>query len=249
MTLVAILYVREGIVMASDSRLTLNITPPGQSTQLAVVQSDNNFKTFLVKDRIGISTFGQADIQGVPISGYIESFIDSLRNNISVTTLPHRLLTQFRSLHGPPNTSVYVAGYKKDRQGVPQQYVYFVNVNANSSNRSNSATSQNALWGGEIDILHRLINPIWKRSGSLGHYSYQSLPNFPISWNVYTIQDAIDFAIYSIKATIDAMKFQPRPKTVGGPIDVLVIKPDKAWFIQRKSLHGENKQLLCKMDI
>ena len=41
--------------------------------------------------------------------------------------------------------------------------------------------------------------------------------------------DAIDFAKYAIQTTIDTMKFQQRGKTVGGPIDILIIKPDNAF--------------------
>ncbi len=50
------------------------------------------------------------------------------------------------------------------------------------------------------------------------------------------IQDAIDFSIYAIKTTIDTMRFQARPKTVGGPIDVLLITPEGARWIRRKEL-------------
>ena len=78
MSFIITLYVREGIVMASDSRLTLNVTQQQEDKQIiqaAVGQSDSNYKTFLATNNIGISTYGAADIKGVPIAGYIESFI------------------------------------------------------------------------------------------------------------------------------------------------------------------------------
>jgi hypothetical protein len=53
------------------------------------------------------------------------------------------------------------------------------------------------------------------------------------------LQDAIDFSIYAIRTTIDTIRFQARPKNVGGSIDVLVIAPDGAKWIQRKELKGE----------
>jgi len=53
------------------------------------------------------------------------------------------------------------------------------------------------------------------------------------------LQDAVDFSIFAIRTTIDAIRFQARPKNVGGPIDVLVITPDGAEWIQRKELRGE----------
>ena len=61
----------------------------------------------------------------------------------------------------------------------------------------------------------------------------------PIIWAAMTLQDAIDFSIYAIRTTIDTIRFQARPKNVGGPIDVLVITPDGARWIQRKELKGE----------
>ena len=52
-----------------------------------------------------------------------------------------------------------------------------------------------------------------------------------------TLQDAVDFGVYAVKTTIDTMRFQQKEKTVGGPIDVLVIQPHQApIFIQKKEL-------------
>jgi hypothetical protein len=79
MTFIICLYVREGIVMASDSRLTLNATRQegdNRIIQMAVGQSDSNYKTFLTQNGIGISAYGAAEIEGTPISGYIDSFIN-----------------------------------------------------------------------------------------------------------------------------------------------------------------------------
>lgn len=52
----------------------------------------------------------------------------------------------------------------------------------------------------------------------------------------FTLQDAVDFATYAIRITADAMRFQLREQTVGGPIDVLIIKPQKAFWLRRKEL-------------
>ena len=53
-----------------------------------------------------------------------------------------------------------------------------------------------------------------------------------------TLQDAIDFSIYAIRTTIDTMRFQARPKNVGGAIDVLLLAAEEARWIQRKELHS-----------
>ena len=60
--------------------------------------------------------------------------------------------------------------------------------------------------------------------------------NYPILWQYFTLQDAVDFARYAVKTTIDTMRFQRRVKTVGGAIDILVIKPTEAFWIEKRQL-------------
>ena len=88
MSLVVSVYVREGIVMAADSRLTLNTEarqPDKTVVNLAVGQSDSNYKLFLAPGNVGISTYGAADIAGVPIAGYVESLSRSPENYYSTS--------------------------------------------------------------------------------------------------------------------------------------------------------------------
>lgn len=274
MTLVVTMYVREGIVMASDSRLTLNVTqtpqviqqvpsvPQGQQVvpqsaqtpqplqpplpgiqvvQLAATQSDANYKTFLAPNNIGISTFGAADIQGVPIAGFIESFISEQLGqatpSLEVDQVPGELLKYFQSMPAPPNVGFQVAGYKT-AANVREQHVWFVQVATAAVVRQNqpgpNGPVQGMAWEGESDILKRLLQPVAALDAQ-GNVA-GPLPSHQIPFNYFTLQDAIDFATYAIKTTIDAMRFQARPKTVGGPVDVLVIKPDSAFWVQRKEL-------------
>src|SRR5436190_1918605 len=90
------LYVREGIVMAADSRLTLNTTntsPDGkQVVQAAVGQTDSTNKLFIALDRIGIATYGTADIGGVPVGGFIETSIRGLDEGATVPDIANALL-------------------------------------------------------------------------------------------------------------------------------------------------------------
>jgi hypothetical protein len=93
---------------------------------------------------------------------------------------------------------------------------------------------QGAQWGGESDILSRLVQSVGvlDNAGALK----AALPHHPIPWQFFTLQDAIDFAIFAIRSSIEAIRFHPRAKTIGGPVDVLVIKPTEAKWIQRKEL-------------
>ena len=239
MSLVITLYVREGIVMASDSRLTLNAmqtTPAGgQVVQLAVGQSDSNYKTFLTPNDVGISTFGAAEISGVPIGGFVESFMNDnvVPGNLVVDQVAAQILQYFRTMNPIPDTHFIVAGYKQVGNSKEQQ-VWAVAVSANTCTQVNIQGEQGARWGGETDILSRLLQPVGtvNAAGALE----ATLPHHGVPWQFFTLQDAIDFAMFAIRSTIDAIRFQPRAKTVGGPIDVLVIKPTGSEWIRRKEL-------------
>lgn len=240
MSLITTLFVREGIVLASDSRITLNAkeaTESMQTVQLAVSESDSINKTFLTPNNIGISTHGAADISGVPISGFIESFItEHLNNEAAIDEVPKLLLEYFKKLPAPPATFFHVAGYKKIND-IFVQHVYTLNISSGEIIKINLKEvygEQGAAWGGESDILSRLLQPVYIKSGD----KYDPLPTFPIPFQFFTLQDAIDFAVYAISTTIDSMRFMARPKTVGGSIDVLVIKPQKAEWIKQKTLHA-----------
>jgi len=238
MSFVIVLYVREGIVMAADSRLTLDQTIPGSPStiQLAVSQSDSSYKVFLAPTGVGILTFGAASINGEPLAGFIESFINEVAvpSKLDVEATAAGLLAHFSAMTPPPAVNFYVAGYTSSSP--PDQQVWNVSVSANRVTRSNSAAVPGVSWGGEADILTRLIQPVAEVDA--GGTVTRVLPQFGVPWNFFTLQDAIDFAIFAVGATIDAIRFQPRAKTVGGSVDVLVIAPTAAKWIRRKELHA-----------
>jgi len=240
MSFIISLYVREGIVMASDSRLTLNTNQKqgkGQIVSVATGMSDSNYKTFLSPQSFGISTFGQAHINGVPITGFIETFITDNGEEESVTRFAEKLKDHFRNYQPIPNTGFHVAGYETEK-GKRRQKLFRVFPDQDkcmhlNPEKKNGQPVQGASWDGESDILVRLIQQVYTKDEK---GSYQPLPQYNIPWAFFTLQDAIDFAVYAIRSTIESVKFQPRAKTVGGPIDVLVIKPNEAKWISRKDL-------------
>jgi hypothetical protein len=232
MSFVITIFVREGIVMTSDSRLTLNSTikeDEHQIVKMSVGLSDSNYKTFLAPNNIGISNCGAADIKGVPIAGYIESFIEEKIANreIDVDEVPDELLNYFRQFDPIPNTKFIVAGYKKENNQIQQQ-IWITDIIENNFETINPKGRQGAYWSGVSDILQRLIGNVAILNND--KEIVQVLPRFNIPWEFFTLQDAIDFCIFATRTTIDAIHFQPRPKTVGGPIDILVIKPGEAFW-------------------
>ncbi len=235
MSLVVTVNVREGIVMAADSRLTLNTQEPqrvGQQTvHLAVGMSDSNRKLFVTPNHVGISTFGQADIQGVPIAGFIDSFIAALPTTHGPQQTAQDLLTNFRGINPALKTCFHVAGY--DASTPPVQEVWIVEVQNNRIQKGNQPNQQGLAFGGEAEIVVRLLQPV-AVAGT--NNTWQPLSPVSIPINFFTIQDAIDFGVHLIRTTIDSFRFQSRPKTVGGPIDVLVIKPSSLEWVNQKQL-------------
>ncbi len=244
MSLVVTTYVPEGIIMASDSRQTL--TAEKKSTEgtlqdkINIINSDSIYKTFsLDKFGIGINTFGQDLIKGIPTGGYIKQFEETLVEADNVETTAEKLLKFFRSIDENANTGFHLAGYKREQKEelkkatnkqVSSPHVYFIHIKENKLERKNFKDADNrvlygATWGGEADIIAGLLK--------IGD---QNAPQ--IVWDAMSLQDAIEFSIFTISTTTNTMRFQARPKTVGGPIDVLLITPDQIKWIQRKEFHG-----------
>ena len=93
------------------------------------------------------------------------------------------------------------------------------------------------IYNGEINILQSIFKSV-KTTDEKGNEKIIKKVD-PVLWEAMTLQDAIDFSIYAIRTTIDTMRLQARPQTVGGPIDVLLISPEEAKFIQNKEGQGE----------
>ena len=74
MSFIIAIQVREGFVMASDSRITFTSTESPangqQVVKLGTHISDTTYKTFLTPSNVGISTCGDASLNNQPLTGY-----------------------------------------------------------------------------------------------------------------------------------------------------------------------------------
>jgi hypothetical protein len=233
MTLVLAVYVPEGIVMASDSRQSITIEgkkPSGEPFKFETVNSDAVTKTLLLeKQQVGISNFGTDLLNGIPISSYIQSFLEEeVVAADDVITIPKKLVNYFRKSSPNADAGFHVAGYKKENK-ISIPYLYYCHVAKNEVGRRNAKQDGSiiygATWSGQIDIIQSIINPVIIKD-SRGKEKIIKAPP-PIIWDVMTIQDAIDFAVYAIRTTIDTIRFQARAKNVGGNIDVLLLTPNQ----------------------
>lgn len=236
MSFIISVYTNEGIIMASDSRTTYTSTinnTDGTVERLVGVQTtDTTYKTFLCQNRIGISTCGTADINGVPITGYIEDYITKETNAEStVETVAQGLLDYFSKFDPLPDTIFVVAGYTQPELN---RQIMRVFVNEKKIDPVDCSLP-GATWNGETDVFSKIVNSV---AIKMEDGSYVDLPSFGTAFNYFTLQDAINYAEYAVDVTIKTMFFQIRNKTVGGPIDILAIKPSGAFWIQKKELHA-----------
>ena len=224
--------------MAADSRLTLTIPlgqPGGPTHTLSLTTSDSARKLFLASNNIGIATCGPADIGGVPIAGFVESFIvEKLAGqNLCAEQVANELKVYLSALGVRPGTMFHIAGYTQTEAGL-EQTVFSVDPAVGPVFRLNPVNQQGANWGGEIDVLQRLLNKVLlvQEDGQ----ATVPLPDYGVPFEFFTLQDAIDFAVFGIRSTIETLRFQNREKTVGGPIDLLVVTPSGAKWIKQKQL-------------
>ena len=251
MTLAVVTHVPEGIIMASDSRQSITVeqkTPEGGNLpKIETVNSDNVSKTFLLSRsdpyarplfQVGLTCFGQDLLGGVPMGSHIKKFYETeLTDSDDVTTIPKKVVDFFRKSFSDADTGFHIAGYRKEGK-ISTPYVFYCHVAKNIfDQRRNSgpdgSLTYGATWSGQIDVLNSIIQPSLQQ-GPEG--KTLTVPKPPIVFRGMPLQDAIDFSAFAIQITIDTIRFQARPKNVGGPIDILAITPDGATWIQRKEL-------------
>lgn len=231
MSLIVAVYVPTGIVLSGDSRTIGTISqqvpnpanPANQITvQTNIVLSDAAEKVFLLYDRFGIGTFGDALVNNMPIAHYVEQFKTQLGNNPPPPTndLAVNLLGYFHSLNPVPRVGFLVVGY----DGIDPRVVG-VEVPANTTRIANVDATTNQIQygiirGGDTAIVDRLL----------------SQPQFNPPFQVMNLQDAVDYSRHLIRTTIDQMRFEPRFATVGGQIDTLAATSSGARFLEHKVL-------------
>jgi hypothetical protein len=128
--------------------------------------------------------------------------------------------------------------------GISVPYAYHVDIARKSYTRINyeDETVNGADWGGQTEVLSRLLSTVKIKRGK---DNWLDLPNVPIPWNYMTLQDAIDFATYAVRTTIETIRFQRKEKTVGGPIDILVLRPsEEPLWISKKEFRASSANLI-----
>ncbi len=218
MSIMCTVYVPEGIVMAADSRMTGNImvkTQDGKTQQQGMFSiSDNAQKVFLLsKVRVGISSCGSAILENKTISDFLRIFeIQEVSKKDTVTDVAKKL--QAFAYKFFPHVNFFVCGYEEE-----EPFVFDVGKELKRINMDNGNIRYASSWSGEQLAITKLLN---------------SQPPTPINHNLMPLKDAVDFAEFLIDVTIKLQRFEMKPKTCGGDIDVLVLTKDDAFWHKHK---------------
>jgi hypothetical protein len=229
MTLLIAVYVPAGIALAADSRLTATRTETvdeGDRTLEArtqLVLSDATNKLVELRTvRCAIGLYDNALLDGQPIDAHVRRFEEEqLTESDDVEATANKLHEYLRSTFPDASVGYNVAGYRiEERVSVPHLYA---GHSKREISRINVRDDGNIAYGvsrsGDTDVANRLIRQ-------------DSLPPF----DAMPLQDAVDYAVHLIRATVDTLRFEPRHPTVGGPIDVMTVTADGCTWVRQKRI-------------
>lgn len=257
MTLAATIYVPTGIVLAADSRMVLSAhenLPDGKVLIRQKVVSDTSYKLVAFDHPpLGVAIVGHHFVAGQPANRLVERFVAERADRIhGPADLAELLATEFderfpvstpqgffvdsptdvaRALaasfsgappRGTPEVGFYVAGYQREGEQI-HPYAAYVAANPRRVQRLNRRPDGQGLiygaaWAGDRDIVDRLLS---------------NAPLVPFEF--MSVGDAVRLASDMIEITARMQRWRPTIETVGGPVDILLVTPEGAQWVQRKN--------------
>ncbi len=257
----------EGIVLAVDSRVTLEARRAGVPP--LPFNFDNATKLLSFSDAphnfVGAVTYGVAVIGRRTAHSFIPEFEQDVlmksKERLTIQSYAEKMSSFFmarweesmdRTYKGPGMTFI-IGGYDPEAAygkvflfQVPQQPV--------PEQRNPGDSEFGMTWGGQLEIACRLIHgydpaliPIVREALHLNDEQVELLTKqlgaklaFPIPYDALPLQDCVDLAIFLIRSTMSAQHLAIALRGVGGPIEVAVITRTKPIeFIQKKKIRGE----------
>ena len=255
----------EGIVLAADTRITLNAQSPNMPSPI-IANFDNATKLLSFgapHNWVGAVTYGDATIGRRTAHSFIPELEPTLADcQLTVFEYAERLSEFFLQRwhdaqmpsHRPANGGMnfIVGGYDKD---APYGEVFLFNIpNSPTPSSRNEGTNFGMTWGGQLEVASRIIHgydprlPQLVQNGlKIGRSKVESLLKevtpqleYSIPYDVLPLQDCVDLAAFLIRTTITAQNFAIGIRGVGGSIEVAAItRTDGLRWVQKRDLHGE----------
>lgn len=218
MSLLITTCTQNGIVMAADSRISYYEND-------GAYYSDNANKVFVTPNNVGISTCGNADIDGKRIEFFIKEFIAE-HAACDADEIANNLLPYFAKLNPELDTTFHVCGMiNEDFLG------YRVRTRTGKIfNCNNFFSPCGIIWDGDTYVIDRLLNNYFntKSDGTPGSKEmYRQVP-----WERFVNEDAVEFIKFMMETSIKMQKFHQTKPTIGGPIRILAITKTGAKWIE-----------------
>ena len=256
----------EGIVLAADSRVTLEAKLGNGKSPPIMVNFDNATKLLSFSEPnsfVGAVTYGAAVIGQRTAHSYIPEFELTLegQERLGVKEFSEKMSKFFMRIwkrdmpedyHGP-HMAFIIGGYDSgDAYG--KVFLFEIPGNSKPEPRNPGEKDFGMTWGGQLQIASRLIHgydpsllAIAKQNLNLDDQQIKQLEQilrekieFRIPYAVLPLQDCIDLATFLVRTTIIAQGLSVGVRGVGGPIEVAVVRRTKRLsYIQKKRLHGE----------
>lgn len=243
----------EGIVLAADSRATLNAqiqTPQGPMMLAATFDNATKLLKANGQNSVGAVTYGQGAI-GLEAPrtahSYLPEFESSLpHERLGVKDFAERLSHFFmdrwtdaampNSVQPGQDMNFFVGGYD---DGAPYGTIFELSIPTKPNPHELIHGQFGAVWGGQGEIVFRLLNGFDPTTPQLvRHFLHFPLPQgqpdpledelktklgAKIPWQFLPLQDCIDLSIFVLRATITLQKWTVAVRGVGGAIDLATI--------------------------
>ena len=219
MSIICTTYIPDGIIMAADSRITINMNlenreDPNKKIIHTFPFSDNGQKIYLLhKVQVGISAvsavFGE-DMKG--IAKFLRDFErDSVKRTDGVFEVADKL-------HKAATDGIFhVAGYDGS-----EPFVYTISRNEfKRMNVQGTNIQYGVTCSGEAALFQKFMG---------------TEPRLALNFKSFSVDDAADFTDFLIETTIKMQAFEMKPKTCGGAVDILVLTPEGAFWKKNKSM-------------
>ena len=255
----------EGVVLATDSRVTLEARQ--QNGPSFHVTFDNATKILSFSkphNYVAAITYGLAVIGQRTAHSFVPEFELTLKDDerLTVEGYAQRLSEFFlgrweessmpKNHEGPPMMFI-VGGYDPD-SAYGKVFLFGIPNHPTLEPKHCDNNEFGMTWGGQLEIASRLIHGYDPRireairetlnlddeQTKLVDKAMKEQGEFPIPYGVLPLQDCVDLAAFLIRSTIIAQRLAVAIRGVGGPVEVATItRANGLQYIQKKEIHLE----------
>lgn len=254
----------EGIVLAADSRITLDAGRPGlppisvnfdNATKLLSFGKPNNY--------VGVVTYGAAVIGLRTAQSFIPEFEQTVLSNdkrlpvLDVASEMSKFFAERWAASPPPTAGppmTFIVGGYDEGAAYGKVFLFSIPNEPTPVEQSQGDTNFGITWGGQLQVASRLIHGFDPRVPEVVKTFLNLTPEqtaklreklnsevqyiFPLQ--VLPLQDCVDLAIFLIRTTMEAQGLAVAVRGVGGMIEVATITRTSGLdFIQKKKIQGE----------